>query len=171
MIYLLDANVLITAQNVRYPVDVFPVFWDWLEYQIAQGIVKTPAEIFDEIKDGGTDEEQDALYAWIQRPHLKDALILDEAPNATLVQEVMGESYSPLNDVQLIGVGKDPFLVAYGKAAPDERCVVTYEVSSPDAAPQNRKIPDACTIAGVQCCDPLKMLRELGFTSGWSAPE
>lgn len=170
MIYLLDANVLITAQNVRYPVDVFPVFWDWLEYQISEGVVRMPAEIFDEIKDGGTDEEQDALYAWIQRPHLKEALILDEAPNPALVQAVMAQSYSPLNDVQLIGIGKDPFLIAHGMAA-DQRCVVTYEVSAPGAAPQNRKIPDACATAGVPCCDPLKMMRDLGFNSGWESPE
>ena len=121
MIYLLDANVLITAQNVRYPVDIFPVFWDWLEFQVAQGVVRMPAEIFDEIKDGSTDHEQDTLFAWIQRPHLKDRLILDEAPDPALVRAVMADSYSPLNDVQLIEVGKDPFLVAYGKAAPGER--------------------------------------------------
>jgi hypothetical protein len=170
MVYLLDANVLITAQNVHYPIDVFPVFWDWLEHQIAQGSVRMPREIFDEIKDGSTDVEQDALYAWIQREDLKQTLVLNEDVDVEILQGVMTGSYSPANEVQLIGIGQDPFLVAYGKAAPDERCVVTYEVPAPFAAPHNRKIPDACVVTGVPCCDPMKMLRELGFTSSWQPP-
>lgn len=169
MVYLLDANVLITAQNVHYPIDVFPVFWDWLEYQIVQDVIRMPQEIFDEIKDGSTDVEQDALYAWIQREHVKQKLVLNEEVNVQLLQEVMAGSYSPVNDVQLIGIGQDPFLVAYGKVAPEERFIVTYEVSAPLAAPHNRKIPDACLTAGVPFCDPMKMLRELGFRSSWQA--
>lgn len=170
MIYLLDANVLITAHNAHYPIDLFPVFWDWLEYQIAQGRIRMPQEIFDEIKDGGTDEKADPLFAWLQREHLKQALVLDEEVGVELLQDVMADSYLPANDVQIIAIGRDPFLVAYGKADPADRCVVTNEVSAPLSAPHNRKIPDACGTAGVPCCDPVRMLRELGFTSDWRAP-
>jgi Domain of unknown function (DUF4411) len=30
MLYLLDANVLITARNRYYPIDTVPEFWSWL---------------------------------------------------------------------------------------------------------------------------------------------
>ncbi|GGZ45395.1 DUF4411 family protein [Asticcacaulis endophyticus] len=30
MIYLLDANVLMTAHDNYYPLDTVPQFWDWL---------------------------------------------------------------------------------------------------------------------------------------------
>ena len=171
VVYLIDANVLMTAANSHYPIDVFPVFWDWLEFQIGQGSIRMPREVFDEVKDGGDDEEIDQLYAWIQREHLKDALVLPEEADIAIVQEVMDASYSPLNDIQLEQIGQDPFLVASAKVQPDTRCVVTYEKSAPLTAPQNRKIPDACDTAGVRCCDPMSMLRELGFSSNWRRPE
>lgn len=171
MVYLLDANVLITAHNAHYPIDLFPVFWDWLEAQILDGHVRMPLEIFEEVKDGGTDVEADPLYAWLQQDHLKEALVLDEEVDVDLLQQVMDESYSPVNDIQLIAIGRDPFLVAYAKSSALDRCVVTNEVSAPLAAPHNRKIPDACSTAGGQCCEPLRMLRERGFSSNWRRPQ
>ena len=30
MLYLLDANVLITANNLYYPIDSVPEYWEWL---------------------------------------------------------------------------------------------------------------------------------------------
>jgi hypothetical protein len=42
MLYLLDANVLITANNTYYPIDQVPEFWSWLQYQAASGYVKVP---------------------------------------------------------------------------------------------------------------------------------
>lgn len=170
MVYLLDANVLITAHNAHYPIDLFPVFWDWLEYQILEGHIRMPQEIFEEVKDGSTDAQADPLYAWLQREHLKDILVLDEEVDVALLQQVIDNSYSPVNDVQLIAIGRDPFLVAYAKAAATNRCIVTNEVSAPGTAPHNRKIPDACATAGIRCCDPLRMLRDLGFSSSWRHP-
>lgn len=32
MLYLLDANELITAHNLYYPIDVVPEFWEWLKF-------------------------------------------------------------------------------------------------------------------------------------------
>lgn len=61
MLYLLDANVLITAHNNYYPIDRFPEFWDWLAHQGNQGNLKIPVEIYEEIKEGGTDKDRDLL--------------------------------------------------------------------------------------------------------------
>jgi hypothetical protein len=32
MLYLTDANVLITANNLYYPIDRVPECWEWLAY-------------------------------------------------------------------------------------------------------------------------------------------
>ena len=40
MLYLLDANILITAHNTYYPIDRVPEFWSLLQHQGAAGFVK-----------------------------------------------------------------------------------------------------------------------------------
>jgi Domain of unknown function (DUF4411) len=50
MLYLIDANVLITAHNDYYPIDGVPEFWDWLLHQATIDTVKMPLEIYEEIK-------------------------------------------------------------------------------------------------------------------------
>ena len=64
MLYLLDANVLMTAHATYYPVDSVPEFWDFLLHQAQAGLVKMPLEIFEEVLDGSDDEERELLYAW-----------------------------------------------------------------------------------------------------------
>ena len=63
MVYLLDANVLITAQNLYYPVDAVPEFWDWLVHMGNAGEIKMPIETFEEVRDGSNDAERDLLFA------------------------------------------------------------------------------------------------------------
>jgi Domain of unknown function (DUF4411) len=62
MLYLLDANVLITASNSYYPVDQVPEFWTWLQRQGADGLIKIPQEVMEEIQEGRDD---DPLKVWI----------------------------------------------------------------------------------------------------------
>ncbi|MFD2274081.1 DUF4411 family protein [Undibacterium arcticum] len=40
MLYLLDASVLITANNSYYPVDQIPEYWEWLLHMGQSGRVK-----------------------------------------------------------------------------------------------------------------------------------
>jgi hypothetical protein len=40
MIYLLDANILITASRNYYPIDRVPEFWEWLVYKATTEVVK-----------------------------------------------------------------------------------------------------------------------------------
>ena len=42
MLYLLDANVPITANNTYYPIEQVPEFWGWLQHQGQQGNIKIP---------------------------------------------------------------------------------------------------------------------------------
>ncbi|MBI3208790.1 MAG: DUF4411 family protein [Candidatus Solibacter usitatus] len=41
MLYLLDANILITAHKSYYPLDQVPEFWSWLKHQAEAGICGT----------------------------------------------------------------------------------------------------------------------------------
>jgi hypothetical protein len=162
--HLLDANVLITAHSQYYPIDQVPQFWAWLKLQGEAGEIKMPAEIMEEIKDGGTDEEVDALYAWIANAENKAALLLDEEPAPAVVQNVIENGYGQgLTDDEIEEIGRDPFLIAYALVDPANRIVVTTEVSRPSAQRQNRKIPDVCKGFDVECCNTFAMTKKLGF--------
>lgn len=171
MLYLLDANVLITAHQSYYPVDAVPEFWGWLSHQALAGNVKMPVETYEEVRDGSTDEERDQLFAWISDEANKIAVLLDEDVNPALVARVLNEGYAPdLSDDEVEQIGRDAFLIAYGLASPAERCVTTTEVSSPRKQRQNRKIPDVCASLGVTCCNTFAMLRTLDFSTNWRKP-
>ena len=170
MLYLIDANVLITAGNRYYPIDVVPEFWEWLAHCGAAGDIKMPLETFEEVKDGSNDEERDLLFAWIQEEANKKAILFDEEVNSDLVRRVIEEGYAPdLTDDETEQIGRDPFLIAYGLASPADRCVVTTEVSAPRKQRQNRRIPDVCASLGVTSCDTFEMLRALRFSTRWRA--
>jgi len=167
MLYLADASVLITANNLYYPIDRVPEYWEWLSYMGGQGHIKLPFEIFEEVKDGPKDIEKDLLFAWLQDDDNKNALLLDEKVDPSLVQKVIAEGYAPdLTDDEVEQIGRDPFLIAYGLAS-KERCVVTVETSAPKKQRHNRKVPDVCKAMGVTCCNPFEFNRILGFSTQW----
>jgi hypothetical protein len=167
MLYLLDANVLITAHNLYYPVDAVPEFWGWLAHQGAMGTIKMPIETFEEVKDGGRDGDRDLLFGWIQDRANRDAILLQEDVDPALVQRVLDHYATDLTDDELESIGRDPFLIAHALADSAERWVVTTEASKRTTQRQNRRVPDVCADVGAQCCDTFAMLRALRFTTGW----
>ena len=71
--------------------------------------------------------------------------------------------YGPgLSEVELVKVGKDPFLIAATRGMPD-RVVVTREVSKPGRTRANRKIPDVCATMDVTCITDFELWRLLDF--------
>jgi hypothetical protein len=168
MLYLLDANVLMTAHSTYYPIDAVPEFWHWLTHQADAGMLKMPLETFEEVKDGSRDEERDLLYAWVRTATVRRALVLPGEVRPDLVQQVIEQGYADdLTDDELIQIGKDPFLIAHALEHPARRCVVTTEVSKPSKQRQNRRVPDVCRSVGVQCFDTFAMLRALRFSTAW----
>lgn len=168
MLYLIDANVLITAHNTYYPIDRVPEFWDWLLHQAAAGVVKMPLEVYEEVMEGTGDAEKDRLLAWLKGEGVKDALVLPETADIIIVQAVLAGGYAPdLDDVELQEVGRDPFLIAHALAATHERTVVSNEGSKPSRRRANRKIPDVCKNLGVACCNTFAMLKALDWRTGW----
>lgn len=168
MLYLIDSNCLIMAHNQFYPTDRVPEYWHWVRHHAKNGQIKMPSEIFAEIKEGAHDAEKDLLYSWVQTPGVKDDLILREDCNFAYVQEILIKGYAPdLNEIELAKIGRDPFLIAYGRADPAGRCVVSHEVSSRDAKRTKRKIPDVCEQFGVHSCSFWQLLRKLDFRTSW----
>jgi hypothetical protein len=167
MLYLLDASTLITAHNTYYPVGDVPEFWEWLAHHAGQGDVKMPLEIFEEVK-GGPDGTKDPLFAWIQTPAVKKALVLSERVDGTLIQRIIDKGYAPdLTDIEAENLGRDPFLVAYALADVANRTVVTSEVSKTTKTRHNRKLPDVCDTMAAKWCDPFAFNRALKFGTRW----
>lgn len=163
MLYLLDADTLISADNLYYPLARFPVFWEWLRHAGLNGRVKVPEEQYEEITGG-----RGQLVDWLKSAEIREVLLLDEAADPTLVAEVTLRGYGDLDEAGLAKVGRDPFLISYGYAAKGRRCVVTFEVSSPRKQGANRKIPDVCADLGVDCCTLFALIDALDFTTNWT---
>lgn len=163
MLYLLDADVLIRADNTFYPRKRFPIFWDWLLHNGTSKNIKIPAEQYDEIV-AGTGE----LVGWLHSKEIKDALLFNEEADPDLVFRVTSEGYAPdLDETELLKVGSDPFLISYGLANTENRSVVTFEVSAPSKERANRKIPDVCSQFGVGCGTLFELIDTLDFTTDW----
>lgn len=166
MLHLLDANVLITANRLYYPLDRVPEFWEWLVHHAAAGKVKMPIEMVEEIREGTDD-----LAAWLSDHDHLDALCLNEEADVALVQRVINEGYAPdLNDHEVEIVGRDPFLISYALQALDGRCVVTTEVSKPSRQRANRHLPDVCSQLQVSWMDSFGLVKALDFSTSWRTP-
>ncbi|RWA50751.1 DNA-binding protein [Cupriavidus sp. UYMSc13B] len=166
-LYLLDANVLITAHREYYPIDMVPEFWDWLLHMAQAGIIKMPLETYEEVKDGGGKVKKDALVDWLGQDEVKDALVLDEEVHPPSVDKVVATYATDLNDTEIEQLGRDPFLIAHALTDPNSRIVVSIEVSAPGKKRANRRVPDVCKDNGVQCCNTFAMLRTLKFSTSW----
>jgi hypothetical protein len=159
MLYLLDANVLIDANRDYYPLERVPEFWNWLHQAAAAGNVKVPLEIYDEITAGSGD-----LVDWLKQGQIKQDLVFDEDPDPDLVDRVVSTGYAAnLSDLEVNELGRDPFLIAYALAKPDERWVITNEASKPKRQRSNRHIPDVCKTLHVSCDNTFFLIRTLDF--------
>lgn len=166
MLYLLDANVLIRASKDYYPLDRVPEFWEWVLHVGKADQLKIPLEIYEEITAGN-----DPLSEWMKSDEANEALSLDEEADPNLVSKVTNEGYAPdLTDIEIVEVGRDPFLISYGLVVLGGRSIVTTEVSKPGAKRANRKVPDVCKQFDVPCCDTFQMINSLNFSTKWKTP-
>ena len=123
--------------------------------------MKIPAEIHDEIAAG-----TGALADWVADSDVKTALLLDETPDPALVRYALDNGYQAqhqdFNDGELMKIGRDAFLVAYG-LADAKRVIVTREVSKRTKRLGATKLPDACDDCGVKWTTDYEMYRLLDF--------
>ena len=171
VVYLLDANVMITADRTYYPMSRVPEFWRWLLYQAESGRVKIPKEMLEEVLRGRQLGRSDPLLDWIHSGSVKESLLLPGEPIPNLVRRVVDEGYGPkLSEDEVQRIGRDPFLIAYALEEPSRRRIVTTEVSKPSRVRANRKIPDVADDFGILTCDPFEFSHELDFRTNWQPP-
>ena len=162
MLYLLDADTLITADRDAYPLNRFPIFWDWLRYQGTLGLVKVPIEQFEEVTSG-----KGELVDWLCDPENKSELLLSDESDVELVGDTTIDGYGQLDEEGIAFVGRDPFLIAHARVGLGQRTVVTFEVSKPSKVGKNRKVPDVCKDFGVPCCTLYEVIKLLDFSTSW----
>lgn len=156
--YLIDANVLIRAHGDYYPIDRIGAFWNWLLARANEGTIKTPVEIFNEVS-----HSPDRLGQWLRQPDVRKAILLAEPTDSQALNAVIQRGYAPdLNDVELLSLTRDPFLVAAAMMQTN-RIVVTREVSKPTRLRHNRKLPDVCNSMGVPWINDFELWRKLDF--------
>ena len=168
VVYLLDANVLITADRTYYPMTRVPEFWQWLLHQAESGRAQIPREMLEEVLRGKQPGRSDPLLDWIHSGNIKNSLLLPGEPILTLVRRVVEEGYGPeLTEDEVQRIGRDPFLIAYALEDPSRRRIVTAEISKPSRERANRKIPDVADGFGILTCDTFKFTRALDFRTNW----
>lgn len=161
MLYLIDANVLIDANRDYYPIEAIPEFWEWLINNGAEGYVKIPLEIYEEITQGKEDE----LSKWAKEEEVKESLLLEEEVNIELLQKITEQGYAnDLSDIELSNLGRDPFLISYALAGKN-RVVVTTEVSKPKRVRANRHVPDVCNDFGIRTMNTFEFIKIMKFTT------
>jgi Domain of unknown function (DUF4411) len=165
MLYLLDANALITAHNTWYGHKRVPEFWRWLIHHGEAGTIKLPQAIYAEVEVG-----KDELAVWMRDAATKKALMLGEDSDPDAVQMVLARYGDPLTEDDMITIGQDPFLIAAAVGYAD-RCVVTAEVSKPKRTGARRHVPDVCGDCGVNWIGPVAFIVELDFSTDWDSIE
>ena len=131
MLYLLDSNVLITANDTYYELERIRPFWDWICAVAKRNVVKIPQEMWDEITPASKD-----FRLWLSAN--QEYLAIHEVPSPSLVESVLLKGYgfnrSDLDDITTAEQTNDAILIAYALADRNNRCVVTLEgIQRPDA--------------------------------------
>ncbi|MDF1569072.1 MAG: DUF4411 family protein [Spirochaetaceae bacterium] len=158
--YLLDANIFIQAHRERYPFDVFPIFWEWLESENEKGTITSIDPVYKELNPpSGTDE----LSAWTKTLNKSQWFLpVDDEACQISFAEIANWTYRHPTYKQ---TAKDEFLdiadsLIIAKAKSMGITVVTQEKSSPNS--RNRiQIPDVCREFDVPCINLLQLIRTL----------
>lgn len=147
--FCLDTCVYIESWHRRYPIDIFPSFWQKLDEWAEEGLILSTEEVRLEIE-----KVDDDLLEWIKgRKHFFRPLDVE-------VQEIVS---AILNDFpKLVSVGKnrsaaDPWVIAQAKVT--SSIVVTEELPSENA--KRPKIPNVCNHFGVQFVNTLELIRRM----------
>jgi len=158
MVYLLDANVFMSAKELHYGFDFCPAFWDWLIQAHRAGKVFSIEKVSDEIQ-AGSDELSDWAAnlddGFFQAPDRNTLAALGTVSQwATSHTLPNGERYKPAAVHTFLQVG-DYYLIAQALAS--RHVVVTHEV--PANSVNKIKIPNACLALNVKYMTPYEMLR------------
>lgn len=166
MQYLVDSNVLITANARYYEIGRIPQFWDWLARKARADIVKSPVEILREITPNVKDQQ---FFEWMDSNRAN--LALPEEHLEKLVLHVLERGYGFKSSEFVDGIPventNDAVLIAYALADKGSRSVVTLEgvqiIGESLPAPENRTIPLVCNLLNIPFMNTFELIRKLDF--------
>lgn len=150
MSFSFDTSAFIEPWTRRYPPDIFPPIWAWLEDCIESRTISAIDEVRLEIY-----RQEDDLTGWAKT----QANLFVPADDAvqTALRQVLAD-FPNLADHERDRSGADPWVVAHALAG--GLSVVTYESMGKQTKP---KIPNACKHFGIPCVTLVDVLRQTGF--------
>lgn len=161
-VYIVDSNFFIQAHRTSYPFDVATSFWNKIISLAENGTIisidKVKNEVFkneDELKQWCEINLPDTFFKDTPTvlPHYAVIASWAAARNSHYLQNALSEF--------LDADEADAWLVAFALSDLANSIVVTHEISEPSR--RNKvKIPDVCLAYGVQYCNTIEMLRQLG---------
>jgi hypothetical protein len=157
MMYLLDANILMSAADSHYPIEVVPGFWR----EVLELLDSNQARIHRSVYDELVQYRQKWLYGWV-KDNIHDAHILDLDKEqliklALVTGWVQHERQPPYRQENLSKFlsGADPQIIAAAMSI--EAVIVTYEKGTSNPKSRKVKIPDVASHFGVSCMSPIDM--------------
>jgi hypothetical protein len=163
-VYVVDSNFFIQAHRVNYPLDVAFSFWNKVKKLAEEGKIISIDKVKNEIFD-----KNDALEEWC-KSNLPEDFFKDSAEVVDSYGQISTWAISKSDHYMQNALNEfldadeaDAFIVAYALADPNNRIIVTQEISEPNR--KNKvKIPDACDALHVQFVNTMDMFRQLGET-------
>jgi hypothetical protein len=161
-VYVLDADVFMTAARSYYAFDVAPAFWECLVRQASNGRLMSIDRVKDEIQRGKDDLVEWAngtFHPWFAST-VQDDVIAVYREIMTWVQE-QRQFFDYAKEE--FARGADGWLVAYAKA---KGCVVVTNETFQPSIRRKVKIPNVCQAFGIPCINTFEMLRAVGIRLG-----
>lgn len=164
-IYIVDSNILIEAYKRNYHLDVVHSFWKKLTELANDGKIISIDRVRSEIYDNREDELKSWCVDNLPVSFFKDSkeVIREYTSMVAWAQSKSAHfKHSAIADFSELGRA-DAWLISYALANPQERVLVTQEVSDP----RNKtviKIPDACKENKIRCINTMQMFKELKET-------
>lgn len=157
--FLLDANVFITAKNTYYGTDFAPGFWDWLaeEYRVTD--IRSISAVHEELV-----AQEDELSVWVKR--LPADFWLEERDADVAALRALA-AWTMTGDPRFTQQARTDFLDTadyrlVAQAHGGGHAVVTHETPQPEGK-KRIKIPDVCAAFDVEQREPFQLFRELGL--------
>ena len=156
--YSLDSNVLITAWNEYYSLEICPPYWTYLHMLAQRGVIFCSEIVFEEITN-----KDDELSKWIrsvQSDFVRESRSEEIQRFVADITNYIGEN----NIYQNKGKKKwaleaDIWVVAH--ACVENATVVTNENLIDENSSKIKKIPNLCKKYNLQCINDRQMLRDL----------
>ncbi len=163
-LYLLDANILITAARDFYNFDFGNNFWDFLVRKAKDNRIKSIDKVYDEIIG-----VNDRLKEWVKTDFSEHFLDTTEVEVLNNHSELMkwaekqkGKYSQNAIDTFIKESNADPWLIAYAMKNKQKIAIVTFERKN-DGIKRRIPIPNVCEEFGIKYCDLYRMLKDLKF--------